>query len=79
MTTPCLPGMFYGPQPHRWVPDTSKAAHREAVAAGRVSARGEEVLLLLSVHAEPVTSAELAGTDNLARLLTVRRATHGER
>lgn len=74
MTTPCFPGMFYDPQPHRWVPDTSKAAHREAVATGRVNGRIEDVLLLLQDHTEPVTSAELAGgTENMRWLLWVRR------
>jgi hypothetical protein len=68
------------PSRHRWVPDTSKAAHREAVAEGRISARGEEVLTWLHdmTHREdglhPVTSAELAGPEaDLRLILHVRR------
>lgn len=70
------PDLFTAPVPratHRWVPDTSRAAHREAVASGRLSSRSEEVLAL--VVARPgLTSAELAGADaSLAWVLHIRR------
>ena len=60
------------------VPDTSKAAHREAVSEGRLQARGEEVLAwlldLTRITGRPVTSAELAGANaDLRLILHVRR------
>lgn len=63
----------------RHVPDTSKAAHREAVASGRISQRAEQVLDWLRhyvAHSECPTSAELAyltGPDTLEHVLYVRR------
>lgn len=72
--TPCLPGMFTDELTrHRYVPDTSKAAHREAVAQGRVGDRSEAVLALV-LDSPGFTSAELAGTNaTLERLLYIRR------
>ena len=60
----------------RWVPDTSRAAHTEAVAQGRISRRCEDVLALMEQFQTygPLTSAELAGKDSgLEFLLYVRR------
>lgn len=67
--------------PRRHVPDTSKAAHREAVASGRLGERNERVLDWLQRHnrtaeGHAATSAELAylsGPDTLAHVLYVRR------
>lgn len=69
------------PARHRYVPDTSKAAHREAVAEGRISGRSEDVLRWLydltkaeTANMRPVTSAELAGANaDLRLILHVRR------
>lgn len=73
MTAPCLPGLFVDAPVRRYVPDTSKAAHREAVAEGRVGARGELVLAAL-LHRQGATSAELAGHGaTLERVLMIRR------
>ena len=70
---PCLPGLFAEPVLHRYVPDTSKAAHREAVAEGRIGQRSEVVLSEL-LHQQGCTSAELAGVGaTLERLLYIRR------
>ena len=60
----------------RWVPDTSRAAHTEAVAQGRISQRCNDVLALIlaSEWDGPLTSAELNhGVDDLRMLLYVRR------
>lgn len=61
------------PSRSRWVPDTSKAAHREAVAEGRIGKRSEMVLAAL-IHRGGATSAELAGEGaTLERVLFIRR------
>lgn len=74
MTTGLLFDLI-NPEPvtRRYVPDTSKAAHREAVAEGRIGARGETVLAAL-LHRGGATSAELAGANaTLERVLFIRR------
>lgn len=63
-------------EPRRHVPDTSKAAHREAVASGRLGERSERVLDWLQRAIISPTSAELAagyGPDTLEHVLYVRR------
>ena len=61
------------PVVRRYVPDTSKAAHREAVAEGRIGDRGERVLAAL-LYRQGATSAELAGAGaSLERVLFIRR------
>ena len=61
----------------RWVPDTSRAAHTEAVAQGRISARCEGVLAVMGFYEalgrDPMTSAELTDDSSLERLLWMRR------
>ena len=64
------------PRKPKWVPDTSRAAHTEAVATGRISQRCHDVLALIlaSEWAGPLTSAELNhGVDDMRMLLYVRR------
>jgi hypothetical protein len=62
------------PRKPKWVPDTSRAAHTEAVKKGRISLRCESVLARVAFTTEPLTSAELAGKDSgLEFLLFVRR------
>lgn len=45
---------------HRYVPDTSKAAHTAAVNAGRITGRKADVLAWLGTAPYPVTAAELS-------------------
>jgi len=52
------------PAHHRWVPDTSKAAHTAGINAGRIGKRSQDVLAWLlewtRMHNDAPTSAELA-------------------
>jgi hypothetical protein len=65
------------PARHRWVPDTSKAAHTALVNAGKVTGRKAEVLAWLLQVVGPCTAAELServhGDHALEHVLHIRR------
>ena len=64
------------PSRHRWVPDTSKAAHTALVNAGKVTGRKAEVMAWLQSNPGS-TAAELSrhihGDASLEHVLHIRR------